>query len=238
MTTLVFWACYSLPLYVYELYLLGARLLTELVGRRVDQTGRGRSRWGYATMLATLVFTGSPASAYLVGPAVPLEELARTADLVCKATVIADRSVTDGWFELISGFEVRETELRVVSIVWCRARSNSATRLARASPTTSITSSTWPTGTRRHTYRRESGLSRARPEAAIGVSFPVHLLPDGFRQASSITLSISPPCGLTGRLRGLRPGGLPLDASSASIGQNGRCRERHVELAVVLGVVV
>jgi HEAT repeat protein len=37
--------------------------------------------------------------------------------LVCKATVIADRSVTDGWFEPIAGFEVRETELRVVSIV-------------------------------------------------------------------------------------------------------------------------
>jgi HEAT repeat protein len=117
MTTLVFWACYSLPLYVYGLYLLGARLLTELVGRRVDQTGRGRSRWGHATMLATLVFAASPASAYLVGPAVPLEELGRTADLVCKATVIGDRGVADGWFEPISGFEVRETELRVVSIV-------------------------------------------------------------------------------------------------------------------------
>jgi len=68
-------------------------------------------------MLATLVFAASPASAYVTGPAVPLEELAHTADLVCKATVIADRSVTDGWFEPISGFEVRETELRVVSIM-------------------------------------------------------------------------------------------------------------------------
>jgi hypothetical protein len=65
-------------------------------------------------MLATLVFAASPASAYLVGPAVPLEELGRTADLVCKATVIGDRGVADGWFEPISGFEVRETELRVV----------------------------------------------------------------------------------------------------------------------------
>jgi hypothetical protein len=68
-------------------------------------------------MFATLVFAASPASAYLVGPAVPLEELARTADLVCKATVIGDRRVTDGWFDPISGFEIRETELRVVSIV-------------------------------------------------------------------------------------------------------------------------
>jgi hypothetical protein len=68
-------------------------------------------------MLATLVLAASPASAYLVGPPVPLEELARTADLVCKATVIADHSVTDDWFKPIAGFEVHETELRVVSIV-------------------------------------------------------------------------------------------------------------------------
>jgi HEAT repeat protein len=97
--------------------LLSARLLTELVGRPVFQTCRGRMRWGHVTMLATLIFAASPASAYIVGPPVALEEVARTADLVCKATVIADRSVIDGWFEPISGFEVRETQLRVVSIV-------------------------------------------------------------------------------------------------------------------------
>lgn len=114
MTTLVFWACYRLLLNVYS---RSVRLLTTLVDRRVAQTGRGRSRWGHATMLATLVFAAYPASAYIVGPAVPLEELARTADLVCKATVIGDHRVTDGWFEPIPGFEVRETELRVVSIV-------------------------------------------------------------------------------------------------------------------------
>jgi HEAT repeat protein len=45
----------------------------------------------------------------------PLDELARTADLVCKATVIADRSATDDSFKPIDGFEVREAELRVVS---------------------------------------------------------------------------------------------------------------------------
>jgi hypothetical protein len=48
---------------------------------------------------------------------VALEELARTADLVCKATVIADRRVTDDSFEPIPRYEVREAELRVVSIV-------------------------------------------------------------------------------------------------------------------------
>ena len=117
MTTLVFWTCYRLLLNVYVLYPRSVRLLTTLVDRRVAQTGRGRSKWGHATMVATLVFAACPASAYIVGPAVPLEDLARTADLVCKATVIGDRRVTDGWFEPIPGFEVRETELRVVSIV-------------------------------------------------------------------------------------------------------------------------
>jgi HEAT repeat protein len=78
---------------------------------------RFRSSWLHATMLAALIFAASPTSAYLVGEPVALEQLARTADLVCKATVIADRSVTDDWFEPIPGFEVREAELRVVSIV-------------------------------------------------------------------------------------------------------------------------
>lgn len=45
----------------------------------------------------------------------PLEELARTADLICKATVVADRSVIDDSFKSIDGFEVREAELRVAS---------------------------------------------------------------------------------------------------------------------------
>jgi HEAT repeat protein len=44
-----------------------------------------------------------------------LEELARTADLICKATVVADRSVIDDSFKPAEGFEVREAELRVVS---------------------------------------------------------------------------------------------------------------------------
>ena len=64
------------------------------------------------------VFAARPAAAsYLVGPAVPLEQLAKGADLVCKATVTADRPVTDPWFEKITGFEARETELRLVSIL-------------------------------------------------------------------------------------------------------------------------
>jgi hypothetical protein len=67
--------------------------------------------------MAAVVLSASSASGYMVGPAVPLEELAKKADLVVKATVAADRPVTDAWFEALPGYEVRETELRVVSIV-------------------------------------------------------------------------------------------------------------------------
>jgi HEAT repeat protein len=62
-------------------------------------------------------FAATPASGYLVGPAVGLEELAGTADLVCKVTVVADHPAADAWFEALGGFEVRETEMRVVSII-------------------------------------------------------------------------------------------------------------------------
>jgi hypothetical protein len=68
-------------------------------------------------LLRTLVLAASSASANLVTPPVSLEELARAADLVCKATVISDRQVADDSFEPIPGVEVREAELRVVSIV-------------------------------------------------------------------------------------------------------------------------
>ena len=70
-----------------------------------------------ALMLALLVFAGSPASATIVGWAIALDDLALKVDLVCKATVVADRAVTDEWFEPIGGYEVHETELRVVSVI-------------------------------------------------------------------------------------------------------------------------
>lgn len=68
-------------------------------------------------LLTALVLAASSASANLVTPPVSLEELARAADLVCKGTVISDRQVADDSFEPIPGIEVREAELRVVSIV-------------------------------------------------------------------------------------------------------------------------
>src|SRR6476646_7995509 len=70
-----------------------------------------------AVVATILVFVASPALATIPGRAVPLEELALTVDLVCKATVVADRPVADEWFEAIPGYEVHETELRIVSIV-------------------------------------------------------------------------------------------------------------------------
>lgn len=70
-----------------------------------------------ALVLAILLLAGSPAFATIVSPAIPLDELALKVDLVCKATVAADRPVTDVWFEPVDGYEVRETELRVISVI-------------------------------------------------------------------------------------------------------------------------
>jgi hypothetical protein len=46
-----------------------------------------------------------------------LDQLARTTQLICKATVIADRAVNDDSFKPIEGQGVHEAELRVVSTV-------------------------------------------------------------------------------------------------------------------------
>jgi len=74
-------------------------------------------RWCRGIAFVVVACVATRAHGYAVGPARPLEELARMADLVCKATVVGDRVVTDAWFAPISGFEVRETELRVVSVI-------------------------------------------------------------------------------------------------------------------------
>lgn len=78
---------------------------------------RVRSTLGFAIVLAIVVVAAPPASGCLVAGPVPLKELARSADLAIKATVIADRPVTDHFFEQIPGSEVHETEMRVVSII-------------------------------------------------------------------------------------------------------------------------
>jgi hypothetical protein len=48
-----------------------------------------------ASAVAIFLFAASLASATIVGRAVALEELALEVDLVCKATVVADRVITD-----------------------------------------------------------------------------------------------------------------------------------------------
>lgn len=68
-------------------------------------------------LVTIIVFAVLPAHATILGPAVALEKLGATVDLVCKATVVADRIVTDEWFEPIGGYEVHETDLRVVSVI-------------------------------------------------------------------------------------------------------------------------
>ena len=67
--------------------------------------------------VSVIISTSAAAHAYGVGPAVPLEELAKKADLVCKGVVVADRKVRDPWFEATPGFEARETTLSVVSCI-------------------------------------------------------------------------------------------------------------------------
>lgn len=76
-----------------------------------------KSRLGCAIVLAVLVFAAPSASGCISAGPVPLKALARSSDLVIKATAIADQPVNDPSFERFSGFEVRETELRVLSIV-------------------------------------------------------------------------------------------------------------------------
>lgn len=67
-------------------------------------------------MMTVVALSATRASGYPVGSAVPLAQIANTADLVCKATVLVDRPAADPWFEPVLGFEVRDTELRVVSV--------------------------------------------------------------------------------------------------------------------------
>lgn len=62
-----------------------------------------------------LVATVRVAHGYAVGPAIPLEDLAKRSDLVVKATVVKTAPVTDPYFDPIMGYEARDAELRVIS---------------------------------------------------------------------------------------------------------------------------
>ncbi len=89
-------------------------MLPAWMGKRVNRTVQRGSSWGQATVLAAVAVAASSATAGNLSP-VTLDEL--TGDLICKATVISDRRVTDESFEPIFGFEVHEAELRVISTI-------------------------------------------------------------------------------------------------------------------------
>jgi hypothetical protein len=73
--------------------------------------------WSWTVPFVVVAVAAVPARADFIGPGAPLEKLAKEADLVCKATVVSEVPVTDPWFEPVGGYEVRETELKVVSVV-------------------------------------------------------------------------------------------------------------------------
>jgi hypothetical protein len=75
-------------------------------------------------LVAIVACAALPVHADILSPALGLEELAQKVDLVCKATVVADRVVTDEWFPPIGGYEARETELRIVSVIQGTASSH------------------------------------------------------------------------------------------------------------------
>lgn len=66
--------------------------------------------------IALLCGLVTPAAGYGVGPAVALEELAKTADIVCKATATSTKKLAgDASLERVTGFPVYETAFRTIS---------------------------------------------------------------------------------------------------------------------------
>jgi hypothetical protein len=72
---------------------------------------------GLLLALAVVALTATQARAYAVDPATSLEELARSSDLVIKATVVSQKAVTDPWFEPVMGYEARAVEIKIVSVI-------------------------------------------------------------------------------------------------------------------------
>jgi hypothetical protein len=79
--------------------------------------GSVTARMSRVLLVAIVACAALPVHADILSPALGLEELAQKVDLVCKATVVADRVVTDEWFPPLGGYEARETELRIVSVI-------------------------------------------------------------------------------------------------------------------------
>jgi hypothetical protein len=73
-------------------------------------------RWALAAAMV-VALAPAPAPSYLVSPADSLATLTLNADLVVKGTVLSDVPVKDASFEPTPGYEARETELAVVSVI-------------------------------------------------------------------------------------------------------------------------
>lgn len=77
---------------------------------RRNLLGSGLLLLGLSLLMARAVL------AYPVGPALPLDELFQSADLVCKATTISSSEVEDASFEESPGFRPHETKLKVIAV--------------------------------------------------------------------------------------------------------------------------
>ena len=81
-----------------------------------------RSKLVHCLVILSLCFlllgllTARVASAYPVGPALPLEELFEQSDLVCKVTAISSKEVEDTSFDNVAGYRLHETRLKVIAV--------------------------------------------------------------------------------------------------------------------------
>ena len=67
------------------------------------------TRW---LLLVALIFPAGFVRGYLVGPAVPLDDLAGQADLIFQGTVVSSKTVDDPAFPATPGFSVQETDFQ------------------------------------------------------------------------------------------------------------------------------
>src|SRR5689334_11274251 len=91
----------------------------EVPGACLDQrsSNGGMKTKCSALVLLLMVFAGSFAGAYPVGPAVSLEKLAEEAGTIFKGTVVSTEPVEDDWFKPVRGFAAYETRFKVVTVL-------------------------------------------------------------------------------------------------------------------------
>jgi len=62
------------------------------------------------------LYMAAIADAYPVGPALTIDQLVEKSDFICKAVVVSSKAVNDPWFGSVSGFDVQQTDLRIVAV--------------------------------------------------------------------------------------------------------------------------